>query len=141
MAPRRSKPSNSRSNTDYQAAAALRPRLEQARLDLLALFRALDQLHLSQELPDELHELFELDADFAEALCVLDQPKRPLDWSAMKRDTLASLEETDSARKHFLDSLPPKTRNKLEARTHLVRSGLKPEDAYLLIPGRDPHFG
>lgn len=141
MAPRRSKPSNSRSNTDYQAAAALRPRLEQARLDLLALFRALDQLHLSQELPDELHDLFELDADFAEALCVLDQPTHPLDWAAMKRDTLDSLEEIDSARQYFLDSLPPKPRNKLEAQTQLVRSGLKPEDAYLLIPGRDPQAG
>ena len=44
--------------------------LEDARLDLLALFRALDQLDLTpNEIPQPiLRELFELDADFAEAL-------------------------------------------------------------------------
>jgi len=141
MTPRRSQPAKPRGDTNYQVAAALRPRLEQARLDLLALFRALDQLHLSQELPDELHDLFVLDADFAEALCVLDQPSRPLDWTAMKRDTLASLEEINAARQYFLDGLPPKPRNKLEARTQMLRADLKPEDAYLLIPGRDPQVG
>ena len=52
----------------------LRTRLEQARLDLKALFRALDGLDLSpDEIPQRrIRQLFELDADFAEALWALD---------------------------------------------------------------------
>ena len=48
----------------------LRSRLEAARLDLLALFRALDQMELSSaEIPQRLmRQLFEMDADYAEAL-------------------------------------------------------------------------
>ena len=48
----------------------LRSRLEAARLDLLALFRALDQMELSPaEIPQRLmRQLFEMDADYAEAL-------------------------------------------------------------------------
>src|ERR1017187_5234760 len=48
----------------------LRPRLEVARLDLLALFRALDRMDLSaEEIPQRLlRQLFERDADYAEAL-------------------------------------------------------------------------
>ena len=48
----------------------LRSRLEAARLDLLALFRALDQMELSPaEIPLRLmRQLFEMDADYAEAL-------------------------------------------------------------------------
>jgi hypothetical protein len=43
----------------------LRERLEAARLDLLALFRALDRMHLAPEqIPQRLiRQLFELDAD------------------------------------------------------------------------------
>jgi len=136
--PRRPKPSNPRPSADYSAAAALRPRLEKARLELLPLFRALDQLPLAQQLPAELRELFELDADFAEALCVLDQPARRLDWAAMTRDTLASLEDLEPARTYFLDLLPPADRTQLLPRVEALRSTLKPEDAYLQIPGRDP---
>src|SRR5881628_1294897 len=53
----------------------LRARLEAARLDLLALFRSLDQRQLSAaEIPQPLlRQLLELDADFAEALWALDQ--------------------------------------------------------------------
>ena len=48
----------------------LRARLERARLDLLALFRALDRMDLSPaEIPQRLiRQLFELDADYVEAL-------------------------------------------------------------------------
>jgi len=55
--------------------ADLRPRLEAARLDLLALFRALDQRDLSPaEIPQRLiQRLFELDADCVEALWAIDQ--------------------------------------------------------------------
>ncbi len=63
----------------------LRERLETARLDLLALFRALDRMDLSAtEIPQRLLcQLFELDADFAEALWGLDQPAGRLDVRAM----------------------------------------------------------
>ncbi len=56
--------------------ADLRPRLEAARLDLLALFRALDRMDLPPaEIPQRLiRQLFELDADYVEALWGLDQP-------------------------------------------------------------------
>jgi hypothetical protein len=59
--------------------AGLRARLEQARLDLLALFRALDKMDLSPaEIPQRLiRQLFELDADYVEALWALDQPPSP----------------------------------------------------------------
>lgn len=137
--PRRPKPSAP--SAAYSAAAALRPRLELARLELRALFLALDQLRFAQDLPEEVHVLLELDADFAEALCVLDQPARNLNWAAMTRDTLASLEELDPARQYLLDLLPPASRSQLVARTDLLRSELKPEDAYRLIPGRDPQAG
>jgi hypothetical protein len=48
----------------------LRARLETARLDLLALFRALDRINLTpQQIPQRLlRQLFELDADYVEAL-------------------------------------------------------------------------
>ena len=53
--------------------ADLRARLEAARLDLLALFRALDRIDLTPyEIPQRLiRQLFELDADYAEALLLL----------------------------------------------------------------------
>src|ERR1017187_4304096 len=78
--------------------ADLRARLEVARLDLLALFRALDHRDLS---PDEipqglLRQLFERDADYAEALWALDQAEGSLDRRAMLRDTLTALEQLPS---------------------------------------------
>ena len=68
--------------------AGLRARLEAARLDLLALFRALDRMDLApSEIPQRLiRQLFELDADFAEALWALDQPRGTLDDRLMLRD-------------------------------------------------------
>ena len=63
----------------------LRARLETARLDLLALFRALDRLNLTPEqIPQRLiRQLFELDADYVEALWGLDQPPGKLNLPAM----------------------------------------------------------
>ena len=65
-----------------EVPADLRRRLEAARLDLLALFRALDPMDLSPaEIPQHLiQQLFDLDADCVEALWALDQPRRSLDW-------------------------------------------------------------
>ena len=73
------RPSPARIPTD------LRPRLEAARLDLLALFRALDQIDLTPtEIPQRLiRQLFELDADYVDALWALDQPVGKLDLHAV----------------------------------------------------------
>lgn len=119
----------------------LRARLQAARLDTLALLRALDQLPVSPaQLPQpETHQLFELDADCAEALWALDQPTGSLDFKAMLRDTLASLDALPDARQRVRTRLPPaatRTTVKLE---QAIRAGLAPSEAYNDVPGRDPH--
>ena len=52
--------------------ADLRKRCEEARLDLRALYRALDETGLLVNVPREARAVGELDADLAEALWVLD---------------------------------------------------------------------
>lgn len=118
----------------------MRARLETARLDLLALFRALDKLSLSpDDIPQgQIHELFELDADFAEALFVLDKPPPGLHTEAMVRDTLTSLGTLQEARENFLSLLPESSLQPLAALENDIRGALTPQDAYLGIPGRDP---
>ena len=118
----------------------LEPKLEQARLDLLALFRSLDRLDLTaNEIPQDLiHDLFELDADFAEALHVLDWPNRGLDVRAMLADTLASLRRLAPTRQQFLDGLAPRALQPLEKQIATIRPMLTKVDAYHSIPGRDP---
>ena len=87
----------------------LRARLEVARLDLLALFRALDRMDLSAaEIPQRLlRQLFELDGDYAEALWALDQPEGSLDRRAMLRDTLKSLDQLTPACTRFRKNCQP----------------------------------
>src|ERR1700682_5849947 len=87
----------------------LRTRLENARLDLLALFRALDQMGLTpDQIPQRLiRQLFELDADYVEALWGLDQPPGKLNLQIMLRDTLAALEQLPAACSRFRQNLPP----------------------------------
>jgi len=89
----------------------LRPRLENARLDVLALFRALDRINLSPaETPQQLlRQLFELDADYGEALWALDQPPGKLNQQAMLRDTLAALEQLPQRLIRFRNLLPAST--------------------------------
>lgn len=116
----------------------LRQQLEDARIDLRALFRAVDQLGIAQDLPDELQQLFELDADFAEALHVMDFAPRGIDVRAMLRDTFSSFEQAPVARAELLATLAASVRKRLEAHVSIVRAGLRPEDAYIDIPGRDP---
>jgi hypothetical protein len=91
--------------------ADLRPRLETARLDLLALFRALDRMDLTPaEIPQHLiRQLFELDADYVEALWGLDQPPGKLGLTAMLRDTLAALEQLTDACSRLRSNLPPRS--------------------------------
>src|ERR1700732_2112993 len=93
----------------------LRARLEAARLDLLALFRAVDRMDLSAaEIPQRLiHQLFELDADYVEALWALDQPPGCLDLRAMLRDTLAALEHLPDALVRFRKTLPQRAHSTL----------------------------
>ena len=60
------------------------------------------------EIPQRLiRQLFELDADYAEALWALDQPPGTLDLKAMLRDTLAALEQLPKALARFRKNLPP----------------------------------
>ena len=120
--------------------ADLGARLEVARLDLLALFRALDHRDLS---PDEipqglLRQLFERDADYAEALWALDQAEGSLDRRAMLRDTLTALEQLPSACDQFRKQLPARAHPTLEQLEGSVRKALNPKEAYNMVPGRDP---
>lgn len=119
----------------------LRGQLETARLDLLALFRALDQLLLAQSQPDELYSLFELDADFAEALWALDQPPGALDFAAMTRDTRASLGALPDARRDFLEVLTKPEQRQLSEQVAAVRKTMDSLEAYNQVPGRDPQAG
>ena len=118
----------------------LRARLEVARLDLLALFRALDRMDLS---PDEipqglLRQLLERDADFAEALWALDQLEGSLDRRAMLRDTLTALDQLPSACAQFRKQLPARPHPTLEQLEGSVRKALNSKEAYNMVPGRHP---
>jgi len=121
----------------------LRSRLEAARLDLLALFRALDRMDLSAlEIPQRLlRQLYELDADYVEALWGLDQPPAALDVRAMLRDTLAALEQLPDALARFRKTLPRRAHPTLAVLEQSVRTALDPHEAYNMVPGRDPQNG
>ena len=118
----------------------LRARLEVARLDLLALFRALDRMDLSaQEIPQRLlRQLLERDADYAEALWALDQMEGSLDRRAMLRDTLKALEQLPSASAQFRKQLPARAHPTLELLEVSIRQALDPKEAYHMVPGKDP---
>jgi len=115
----------------------LRAHLEVARLDLLALFRALDRMDLSPaEIPQRLiRQLFELDADYVEALWALDQPLGSLDLRAMLRDTLAALDQLPEARARFRKTLPRRALPRLAELELSIRQGLDPAEAYNMVPG------
>lgn len=123
--------------------ADLRTRLEAARLDLLALFRALDQMDLTAlEIPQSLlRQLFELDADYAEALSALDQPPGRFRLRAVLRDTSAALERMPQLLAKFRQMLPPRAHAKLPALERSVRKSLNPREAYNMVPSRDPQNG
>lgn len=123
--------------------ADLRARLEAARLDLLALFRALDRMDLSPaEIPQRLlRQLFELDADLAEALWALDQPAGRVSLRAMLRDTQAALEQLPEACARFRKNLPPRAHPTLAQLEITDRNGLDPSEAYSMVPGRHPQNG
>jgi len=120
---------------------ALRERCEETRLDLRALFRALDRCRLMVDLPVELQSVMELDADLAEALWALGQPRGRIDLRALERDTLASLGQIPTARERMLDRLSVEDRADLLACAAEVREELTPGEAYTDIPGYDPRAG
>jgi hypothetical protein len=121
----------------------LRARLEKARLDLLALFRALDRMDLSPaKIPQRLlGQLFALDADYAEALWALDQTPPSLDLHAMLRDTLEALDQLPEACATFRTHLPRRAHPILAQLEITVRSTLEPAEAYNIVPGRSPQNG
>ena len=120
----------------------LRVRLEVARLDLLALFRALDRMDLSvEEIPQRLlRQLFEKDADCAEALWALDQVEGTLDRRAMLRHTLTVLDQLASLSDRFRKQLPARAHPTLEQLEGSIRKSLSPKAAYNMVPGRDPEI-
>jgi hypothetical protein len=94
------------------------------------------------EIPQRLlQHLFQLDADFAEALWALDQPPGTIVISAMVRDTLAALEQLPEACTRFRKNLPKRAGPILLGLEPSVRNSLDPNEAYNMIPGRDPHNG
>ena len=115
----------------------LRPRLEAARLDLLALFRALDRLDLSPAaIPQRLiGQLFEMDAGYAEALWALDQPPGTLDLRAMPGDTLAALDQRAEACTRFRQNRPQRSLSRLAELEVSIRKHLNPVEAYNMAPG------
>ena len=126
-----------------EISADLRARLETARLGLLALFRALDQMDLApSEIPQRLiRQLFELDADYAEALWALNQPAGSLDLQLMLRDTLTALEQLPEASARFRKHLPARAHPLLTQLEVSVRRTLLPAEAYNMVPGHDPENG
>jgi hypothetical protein len=130
-------------HSTVEIPADLRIRLETARLDLLALFRALDRMDLApSEIPQRLiRQLFELDADFVEALWALDQSPGTLDLKAMLRDTLAALDQLPVALALFRKTLPRRAHPVLAELEVTVRQSLLPTEAYNMVPGRDPQSG
>jgi len=116
----------------------LRSRLEVARLDTLALLRALDRALIPlPHLPHaELHQLYALDADCAEALWALKQPARSLDVATMVRETLASLQHLPAARDVVRTRVP--TPPRVEELESSIRAELDPREAYNDVPGYSP---
>ena len=86
-------------------------------------------------------QLFELDADYAEALWALDQPSGTLDLRPMLRDTLAALERLPEASARFRKNLPRRAHPALAQLETTVRHTLLPAEAYTMVPGRDPQIG
>jgi hypothetical protein len=110
----------------------LRPRLETARLDLLALFRALDRMDLTPvEIAQRLiPQLFELDADYVEALWALDRPVGNLHEHALLCHTLAALEQLPQACARFRAHLPSRAHPTLVRLETELRNRLNPIETY-----------
>jgi hypothetical protein len=94
------------------------------------------------EIPQHLiSQLFELDADYVEALWALEQPPASLDLQAMLGDTLAALDQLPEACARFRTHLPRRAHPILAQLEITERSGLDPAEAYSMVPGRGPQNG
>ncbi len=94
------------------------------------------------EIPQRLlQQLFELDADYVEALWALDQPKGTIDVGAMLRDTLAALDQLAGALTRFRNHLPTRAHPVLLKLEPVIRKSLNPREAYNMIPRRGPQNG
>ena len=85
-----------------------------------------------------LRQLFERDADYAEALWALDRVEGSLDRRSMLRDTLKALDQLPSASAKFRKQLPARAHPTLEDLEASIRPALNPKEAYSMVPGRDP---
>jgi hypothetical protein len=77
-----------------------------------------------------IRQLFELDADYAEALWGLDQPPGKLSLTAMLRDTFAALEQLTHACTRLRGNLPSSSQATLSRPEASVRAQLNPAEAY-----------
>jgi hypothetical protein len=116
----------------------LRSQLETARLDTLALLRSLDQALVPKAHIPNIDQLFELDADCAEALWALDQPPTSLDFAAMVRDTLVSLQQLPGARQRLREALRRADKPRVISLETAIRAALDLSEAYNDVLGRDP---
>ena len=95
-----------------------------------------------QQIPQRLlRQLFELDADYAEALWGLDQPPGKLNVPTMLRDTQAALDQLPAACSRFRKTLPLQAHAPLSRLELTIRSKLNPAEVYNMVPGRDPQNG
>ena len=114
-----------------------RARLEAARLDTLALLRALDHSLGAQPAPAApLATLADQDAGCAEALWALDQRAGTLNLPAMVRDTLATLTHLPDTRQQVRNALSRPTRDRVAQLEPAIRAALDPREAYNDVPGR-----
>jgi hypothetical protein len=96
----------------------------------------------AREIPQRLlQQLFELDADYAEALWVLDQPPAKFDLRLMLRDTLSALEQLPATCALFRTNLPQRARPILASLEPRVRHSLDPREAYNMLRDTDPQSG
>ncbi len=119
----------------------LRARLEHARLDNLALMRALDWHHLGDHLTEDpaLLAFGELEADCAEALqVILSPPSFTISWGQMVRDTESSLRALPEARERVRALLGPADQEVLRRSEAAIRDSADPSDAYNDIPSTRP---
>lgn len=118
----------------------LRRRLERNRLETLALLRCQDRASVytnEADFPRELRELFELDADCAEALWALDQPPGKLSIPMMLRDTEGSLARLPASRSAVLNVLTDRDFAAIESLKDSVVTSIRPAEAYNMVKGRD----
>jgi len=76
-----------------------------------------------------MHQLFELDSDYVEALWALDQPRHSLDWHAMLRNTLASLEQLPASCTQFRKYLPHRAHPTLKSLEPSIRKKSDPRES------------